>query len=552
MVKMTQARRAQAEADVGRPAAARGGRPGAGQPPERAVARRAAGRPRPQAARGDADRAEAAPEPARHHVHVRHPRPGRSDGHERSHRDHARRPHRTTRRSRTRCTSGRRGVRRRLHRPQNFWRGDSTATGDVVPADGVTVLAGEPRERAWSRATTPSPWCDPRAIMLPRSARERRATMVPARSPVSRTSATRCSSWSDAAHATLIVLLPRRRARVDMGDDGVVPLGKRRRVLVPGRPSDLFSPTQPTEAPHAGQLKQSIHANRIETTRMNPSEIPGSARPSQRVVLATSCAGAACGRCCLDVGERATCRLQPTTHGAQRRPATPAGQHRPRRREPLTCTPGVSTTTPSWSSSSPTTIGVTMNVDYYDSNEELIAKLEAGKGTAGYDIVVPTGPYIPQMIEQGAAAEARQVEDPELGQHRPALPRPAWDPGNEFGGARTGARPVGSTTPAVIDGEHHHVERLHRGAQGRASGKMSMLDTPDNVAASYFWANGIDWTTEEEGRPRRVRGVPGRRVRAAHQGVRLLSARRRREGAYVLSMAWNGDARQGTSDRRRR
>ena len=48
-----------------------------------------------------------------------------------------------------------------------------------------------------------------------------------------------------------------------------------------------------------------------------------------------------------------------------------------------------------------TDLGVTMKVDYYTSNEDLITKLSTANGSSGFDVVVPTGPYIPQMIEKG-------------------------------------------------------------------------------------------------------------------------------------------------------
>ena len=50
--------------------------PRAGQPPAGAAARRAARRARPQAARADAGRAQGDPARRRHHLPVRHPRPG--------------------------------------------------------------------------------------------------------------------------------------------------------------------------------------------------------------------------------------------------------------------------------------------------------------------------------------------------------------------------------------------------------------------------------------------------------------------------------------------
>ena len=39
-----------------------------------------------------------------------------------------------------------------------------------------------------------------------------------------------------------------------------------------------------------------------------------------------------------------------------------------------------------------------ITIDVYNSNEEAVAKLEAAKGASGYDMVVPSGPYIPQMV----------------------------------------------------------------------------------------------------------------------------------------------------------
>ena len=75
-----QARRdgdAAARGALRRAAPARGARPRAGQQAEGAAPRRAARRARPEAPRADAGRAEGAAEAARHHLRLRHPRPGR-------------------------------------------------------------------------------------------------------------------------------------------------------------------------------------------------------------------------------------------------------------------------------------------------------------------------------------------------------------------------------------------------------------------------------------------------------------------------------------------
>ena len=72
-------REAQARPAVRRPEAARGAGARAGAPAADPAARRAAGRARQEAAREHASRTDGAAAASRHHLHHRHPRPGRGD-----------------------------------------------------------------------------------------------------------------------------------------------------------------------------------------------------------------------------------------------------------------------------------------------------------------------------------------------------------------------------------------------------------------------------------------------------------------------------------------
>ena len=90
---------------LGRAAPARRAGPRAREPAAGAAARRAARRARPEAAAGDADRAEGDPAGGRHHLPVRHPRPGRGAHDERPRRGVQPRPHRAGRHARRRSTS---------------------------------------------------------------------------------------------------------------------------------------------------------------------------------------------------------------------------------------------------------------------------------------------------------------------------------------------------------------------------------------------------------------------------------------------------------------
>ena len=99
-----------------RPAPARGARPRAGQRAQGAAARRAARRARPQAPRADAGGAEGAAEEARHHLRLRHPRPGRGAVDGRSRRHLQRRQDRPGRHARRNLRAAALALRRRLRR----------------------------------------------------------------------------------------------------------------------------------------------------------------------------------------------------------------------------------------------------------------------------------------------------------------------------------------------------------------------------------------------------------------------------------------------------
>ena len=151
--------------------------------PSRAAARRAARRPRPQAPPGDADRAEAAPDPGRHHVHLRHPRPGGGAVDVGPHRGHARRPRRAAGRPRHDLRRTRVGLRRRLHRPATTsCRG--VANGDGTARTPTTVhrrrcIAGPATS---SSASRPSPPSGPSPSRSSATTPARRSTSSPARS----------------------------------------------------------------------------------------------------------------------------------------------------------------------------------------------------------------------------------------------------------------------------------------------------------------------------------------------------------------------------------
>ncbi len=191
----------------------------------------------------------------------------------------------------------------------------------------------------------------------------------------------------------------------------------------------------------------------------------------------------------------------------------------------------------------PDKLGVSMNMQFYSSNEELIAKLEATKGNSGYDLVVPTGPYLPQLISKELLLKLDKSKMPNWANIDPSYLGKSWDPTNDYACPRD----WGST------GYIYDSSKINRklttwadfldATANEFKGNVSWLDTSDNVLGPYFWANGISWNTEkvedlDAAEKALVALAPNIKAFDSYPSSKIA------EGAYGLSAAWNGDARQ--------
>jgi len=73
-------------------------------------------------------------------------------------------------------------------------------------------------------------------------------------------------------------------------------------------------------------------------------------------------------------------------------------------------------------------LGVKVNVDLYDSNEALLAKLQAGN--AGYDVVCPSDYSVQVLLAQGLLRPLDRSRLPHLGNVDPGFLDRSYDPGN--------------------------------------------------------------------------------------------------------------------------
>ncbi|MFZ9482104.1 MAG: polyamine ABC transporter substrate-binding protein [Ilumatobacteraceae bacterium] len=190
------------------------------------------------------------------------------------------------------------------------------------------------------------------------------------------------------------------------------------------------------------------------------------------------------------------------------------------------------------------TLGVTMKVDYYPSNEDLITKLSASNGNSGFDIVVPTGPYIPQMIEKGLIQKFDKSLLPNISNVDPLYLAQAWDPTNDYSVCKDWGSTGWIYNSSVITTPITTWQEFMDATAGVGSGRTAWLDTAPNVCGPYFWANGINWTTEDAADLDACEEYLVNTIAPHIKAFDSYPSTALAEGAYDLAMAWNGDARQ--------
>jgi spermidine/putrescine transport system substrate-binding protein len=186
-----------------------------------------------------------------------------------------------------------------------------------------------------------------------------------------------------------------------------------------------------------------------------------------------------------------------------------------------------------------------ISLTIFNSNEEAVQKLVQGGGSSGYDMVCPTGPYIPQLAKAGLLQELDLKKVPNFSNLDAPYTNQVWDPNNKYSVCKNWGTTGWLYDTTLVKTEIKTWSDFIKVAQTEASGKTSILDTAPNLCGIYFWANGIPWTTEKaedlDACEKFMVDEFASHIKAfdSYPGVNLTS------GSYALSQVWNGDARQG-------
>ncbi|NOY14123.1 MAG: spermidine/putrescine ABC transporter substrate-binding protein [Deltaproteobacteria bacterium] len=75
--------------------------------------------------------------------------------------------------------------------------------------------------------------------------------------------------------------------------------------------------------------------------------------------------------------------------------------------------------------------GIKVRIDLYESNEDMLAKLQAG-GVSQYDIIVPSDYIMPALIQLGMLQKLDHAKIPNLKNLKPLFKETSYDPGNKY------------------------------------------------------------------------------------------------------------------------
>ena len=183
--------------------------------------------------------------------------------------------------------------------------------------------------------------------------------------------------------------------------------------------------------------------------------------------------------------------------------------------------------------------GVRVAYDTYESNEELLAKLQSG--ARGYDVVVPSSYLIPAMQASELLMPLHRYLLPNFANVDPTFVDPPWDAGN----AHTVPYHWGFTGIAYRRDRVREIAASQAvWSDARWRGKMTMMDDVREVlGAMLIWRgrspNSVD--------PLELREARDDAVRAKHNLRAYKSAPVKADliaGDVWVAQLWNGDATQ--------
>jgi spermidine/putrescine transport system substrate-binding protein len=130
--------------------------------------------------------------------------------------------------------------------------------------------------------------------------------------------------------------------------------------------------------------------------------------------------------------------------------------------------------------------------DFYESNEEMIAKLKGG--ATGYDLIAPTGSYLPAMADEGLVMPLDLSRIPNLSNVDERFLGFSWDPDNRYHVPKDWGTTGVGYLQRFVDEDVTSWEQFY-GLGEKYSGKYTVLDSQYEVIGSALKRLGFSYNS---------------------------------------------------------
>jgi len=148
--------------------------------------------------------------------------------------------------------------------------------------------------------------------------------------------------------------------------------------------------------------------------------------------------------------------------------------------------------------------GIKVSVDTYDSNETLLAKLQAG--ATGYDIVVPSQNFVPIFIKEGLIQKVAVHDMPNFKNMKDRWKFPEWDPQQEYTGPWQWGTTSFSYNSELYSGKGASLKEFFE-PSAEIKGRLSVFQTPDEVVSLANIYLGLPFCSEDASQMKKVQDL---------------------------------------------
>lgn len=182
--------------------------------------------------------------------------------------------------------------------------------------------------------------------------------------------------------------------------------------------------------------------------------------------------------------------------------------------------------------------GIKVTLDTYDTNESMLAKLQAGGG--GYDVVVPTGPTVQQMIRDGLLLKVDAGKMSNYKNVKKPFDNPDFDPGRAYSvpymWGTTGIAYDSAKASGKLDDSWKEIFE----PRPEFAGNLAMLKDMGEVFTAAAYYLGFDQCTAKPEEGQKILELLEKQKPAVKIYTAEGSADRMGNGEVPMHHMWNG------------